>query len=286
MRYWQPYGISDANAGYTNGNPTLGELASIPPAGAIEDPQREIVAAIAGTGQTASASDKGQLLKAIQYAWKRVGDVTEMLIDSTVHIRINTAHFLFGTGGAIIAADTGDTVDGAQLGASGFLNLSRNSNQCLTLRRRGGNGILAAFHRDGSSTVGSISATDTTTSFTTTSDERLKDFIGEADVDHARSIVLSHPVMEWTWNHVPGAPAAMGWGAQTLATVVPEAVAIGDDNPAARPGDPGFVGWGVDQSKLVPVLWAALAGEMSRTAALEARLDALEAELGGPPPDP
>ena len=38
MQYNQPYGISDPNAAYINGNPTTGTMGSIPPAASIEYP--------------------------------------------------------------------------------------------------------------------------------------------------------------------------------------------------------------------------------------------------------
>jgi hypothetical protein len=46
MQYNQPFGISDPNAGYINGNPEIGQQGSIPPAFSIEHDQREIVAVI------------------------------------------------------------------------------------------------------------------------------------------------------------------------------------------------------------------------------------------------
>jgi hypothetical protein len=46
MLYNQPYGVSDPNAAYINGNPSTGTMGSIPPAASIEFDQREIVAVI------------------------------------------------------------------------------------------------------------------------------------------------------------------------------------------------------------------------------------------------
>ena len=66
MKYNQPHGVADANAAYVNGNPATGVNGSIPPAAALEAPQREIVAAILGSGQTPSPDDSGQLWQAIQ----------------------------------------------------------------------------------------------------------------------------------------------------------------------------------------------------------------------------
>jgi hypothetical protein len=67
MQYNQPYGVSDPNAAYVNGNPSTGTMGSIPPAASIEYPQREIVAVIAAANLAApSNSDTSQMAKAIQ----------------------------------------------------------------------------------------------------------------------------------------------------------------------------------------------------------------------------
>lgn len=68
MKYNQPFGVSDPNAGYINGNPATGVQGSIPPAESIEYPQREIVAMIAGAGLAPDNGDLGQLLKALKLA--------------------------------------------------------------------------------------------------------------------------------------------------------------------------------------------------------------------------
>jgi phage-related tail fiber protein len=66
MKYQQPYGESDPDASYTNGDIGAGILGSIPPAAAIEHPQREIIAVIEAAGITPSEGDLEQLLAAIQ----------------------------------------------------------------------------------------------------------------------------------------------------------------------------------------------------------------------------
>lgn len=66
MLYNQPYGAA-ANAPYINGDPSIGLAGSIPPAEAIEYPQREIVNLITDAGlAAASNADLRQLGKAIQ----------------------------------------------------------------------------------------------------------------------------------------------------------------------------------------------------------------------------
>jgi hypothetical protein len=66
MRYQAPYGVSDPNASYVNGNPATGVEGSIPPAAAFEEPQREIVAMISLAGLSPSDGDLQQLAKASQ----------------------------------------------------------------------------------------------------------------------------------------------------------------------------------------------------------------------------
>ena len=66
MKYEQPYGVSDPNASYINGNPPTGTMGSIPPAASIENPQREVVNTISDAGLVPTDADLSQLAKAIQ----------------------------------------------------------------------------------------------------------------------------------------------------------------------------------------------------------------------------
>jgi hypothetical protein len=66
LLYHQPYGISDTNASYINGNPSTGTMGSIPPAASIEYPQREIVNLITDATMVPTDGDLHQLSKAIQ----------------------------------------------------------------------------------------------------------------------------------------------------------------------------------------------------------------------------
>ena len=66
MKYQPPYGITDPNAPYINGNPAAGIEGSIPPAASIEFPMREIVAAIQYSNFVPNDGDLQQLVKAIR----------------------------------------------------------------------------------------------------------------------------------------------------------------------------------------------------------------------------
>jgi hypothetical protein len=66
VRYVPPWGISDPDAPYVNGDPTIGRQGSIPPAAALEHPMRELVAVIAKSGITPSELDLSQLLQGVR----------------------------------------------------------------------------------------------------------------------------------------------------------------------------------------------------------------------------
>src|SRR5262249_37685414 len=66
MKYQQPFGISDTNASYINGDPSIGRAGSIPPAASIEYPQREVVNFISDSGITPVDTDLHQLAKSVQ----------------------------------------------------------------------------------------------------------------------------------------------------------------------------------------------------------------------------
>jgi hypothetical protein len=66
MKYQPPWGTSDPNGAYINGNPALGQQGSIPPAAAFEQPQREIVGVIEKSGFVTSDIDLLQLSRGIR----------------------------------------------------------------------------------------------------------------------------------------------------------------------------------------------------------------------------
>lgn len=64
MKYHQPYGVTDVDAPYLNGDPTIAREGSIPPAESIEYPQREIVNCITKNDFIPSDGDLFQLTRA------------------------------------------------------------------------------------------------------------------------------------------------------------------------------------------------------------------------------
>lgn len=73
MKYNQPFGISDPNAPYIDGNPPAGIQGSIPPAASLEFAQREVVNVITYAGLTPSNLDLTQLRQAIQAIFSASG---------------------------------------------------------------------------------------------------------------------------------------------------------------------------------------------------------------------
>jgi len=119
--------------------------------------------------------------------------------------------------------------------------------------------------------VGSITCTDTTTAFNTSSDARLKHAIS-ALAGALERVQALRPVA-FAWN----ADDSQGYGfiAHELQQIIPEAVtgepdAVGEDG-SIRPQ-------GVDHSKLVPWLTAALQETLVQLDALTARVAVLEAQ--------
>lgn len=66
MRYIPPFGVSDPDASYVNGDPTIGRQGSIPSAAVFENPQREIISVITNSNIVPSDADLEQLARAVR----------------------------------------------------------------------------------------------------------------------------------------------------------------------------------------------------------------------------
>ena len=137
------------------------------------------------------------------------------------------------------------------------------------------------FHNENGE-VGSISTSGTATSFTTSSDETWKNFIGEYSPLSAINIIKADPVREFNWKPERGGGYAVGWGAQTSYAVSSDLASKGGwfkDDTECAPDTEGavYVPWGVDQSKRTPYLWAAVSHLIDKLVETEGRLAALEA---------
>ena len=123
---------------------------------------------------------------------------------------------------------------------------------------RGNDGRALLFYRnDVPSTVGSVTLTTSSTAYNTSSDQRLKENI--ADADDAGSKIDAIQVRKFDWK-VDGSHQDYGMIAQELETVAPEAVSGDADSEEMM---------GVDYSKLVPMLIKEIQSLRNRVAQLE-----------------
>lgn len=169
----------------------------------------------------------------------------------------STGQFLLGTTAA------GGTAAAIQFsGGLGTIGLSM-----LDTNAAAGNDYPHGFYRSGT-LVGSISTFLTGTAFNTSSDKNLKTLDETRTLDSGE-IVDSVSPHEFTWN-LTGEPD-FGFFAQELnaatGDTIPGAVSIG--SPDEEFGTPEYRNWGVDLSKLVPVLWAEIQSLRKRVAQLE-----------------
>jgi hypothetical protein len=121
----------------------------------------------------------------------------------------------------------------------------------------------------GATNTGSISTNGTSTSFNTSSDYRLKeDWVAVVD---ASTRVNALKPLNFAW--IASGERVDGFLAHELAEVVPEAV-TGEKDAVDAEGKPVYQG--IDQSKLVPLLTAALQEALVKIESLTARVSALE----------
>jgi hypothetical protein len=127
-----------------------------------------------------------------------------------------------------------------------------------------------AFNATGAVKTGSITTNGTTTSYNTTSDYRLKEDVVPMSGALAKIAALNPVTYKWKSN----GSAAQGFIAHELQAVVPDAV-VGEKDAVDDGGKPLYQG--IDQSKLVPLLTAALQEAVAKIGALDTRIAALEA---------
>ena len=151
------------------------------------------------------------------------------------------------------------------------LYVSASTNPALRLNVNYDGGIVD-FRRSGSAnTVGSIAVTTTSTAYNTSSDYRLKENVvsltGAAD--------RLNQLQVHRFNFIADPEATVdGFLAHEAQSVVPECV-TGTKDEVDDEGNPVYQG--IDQSKLVPLLTAALQESLGRIETLETKVAALEA---------
>jgi hypothetical protein len=185
----------------------------------------------------------------------RGGDVLaeKMRINSSGRVLVNATSDVGGNNPAF-------TVNAAAAGVFGNIMESRWT------------GTASIYHllvRNGNGLVGGINSSGSTTSFLTSSDYRLKDTI--APMAGALSLIQQLKPVTYKWK--ADGSSGQGFIAHELQAVVPECV-TGEKDAVDAEGKPKYQG--IDQSKLVPLLTAALQEALAKIDSLTARITALE----------
>jgi hypothetical protein len=165
----------------------------------------------------------------------------------------------------------GNTTTGIGIEASsGAVFISRANeagNLWLNSNAASGSATTASFMRSGT-TVGTISTTTSATAYNTSSDYRLKKNIAAV----TDGITRLQQLKPSRFNFIADlAKTVDGFLAHEAAEVVPECV-TGEKDAVDTDGNPVYQG--IDQSKLVPLLTAALQETVAKIESLEARLTA------------
>jgi hypothetical protein len=145
---------------------------------------------------------------------------------------------------------------------------TRSDGTPLFVKRYTSTGVLAQFNYS-TNTVGNISTNGTSTAYNTSSDYRLKEDV-QPMVGSVGRLMALKPV-NFAWK-VDGSRVD-GFLAHEAQEVVPECV-TGEKDAVDDEGNPQYQG--IDQSKIVPLLVAALQEALTKIEALEARVAALE----------
>lgn len=132
------------------------------------------------------------------------------------------------------------------------------------------NTSFAMYLQNGGAGVGSISYTNTATAFNTSSDHRLKENV----VPLSTAIDRLQDLKPVRFNFIVDPNKTVdGFIAHEVQAVVPEAI-TGTKDEVDDDGNPVYQG--IDQSKLVPLLTAALQEALTKIEMLETRIAALE----------
>ena len=174
---------------------------------------------------------------------------------------------MIGTTASNYPSTTGTTISPVSL------TVSRDSGSPMDLNRGQNDGQIIGFRRS-SSTVGSISVSSSATAFNTSSDYRLKENVETLSGAITRVKSLKPKRFSWIVDEEDSANVD-GFLAHEAQAVVPEAVTGAhnevddDDNPVMQ---------GIDQSKQVPLLTAALQEAIAEIDVLKTKVAALEAD--------
>jgi len=186
------------------------------------------------------------------------GAPERMRIDSSGNVLVGTTN------------TNSNTEDGLRLfGGAKYASFTRNGGSPLALVRRSNGGEILEFFYN-STKVGTVSISTTNTSYNTSSDYRLKENVVEV-TDGIDRVKLLKPSR---FNFIADPDKTVdGFLAHEVSDIVPEAI-TGIKDAVDADGNPEYQG--IDQSKLVPLLTAALKEAITEIESLKARVATLE----------
>jgi len=186
----------------------------------------------------------------------------------------NTPRITLKENGNILFQKTGESLnlEGLQFVTTSGVGITKESGAPLTLNRQTDNGNAIEFYRGTTSTlgslVGSVSVTTTSTAYNTSSDHRLKENVAPL----INGITRLQQLKPNRFNFIADPDKTVdGFIAHEVQDIVPEAI-HGEKDAVDDEGNPIYQG--IDQSKLVPLLTAALQEAVAKIETLEARLTA------------
>jgi len=210
-----------------------------------------------------ATSGAGEYAGAVQYSHS--DNALIFSSNSVARMRIDSSgNLLVGKTSASI------DVDGFMVHNSDYINSTNTSGSAAYFNRKGTDGDIVNFQNDGSS-VGSISVSGSSTAYNTSSDYRLKENV--VDLTGASARVNQLDVKRFNFIADDTNTLVDGFLAHEVADVVPEAI-TGTKDAVDDDGNPEYQG--IDQSKLVPLLTAALQEALTEIASLKTRVQALE----------
>lgn len=210
--------------------------------------------------------------------WLRVfaTGTTAALLFSASEIELDGDFDLDGSGDVlgdwVVNGAIAVTGDFSATGAAAGLNLRDAANQFIRTSTTSTGNVdhFAIFNPNGQ--VGSARSNAGGSSWVTTSDERLKDFLPDYfDPERAIEAILADPVRHWHWK--TSGYYDVGWGAQTSFAIAERLGLPTFDFASEGVGDPGdedFAPWGMAQGDRTPYLWAAVTYLINKVRALEA----------------
>jgi hypothetical protein len=176
----------------------------------------------------------------------------------------NSERMRISNGGAIYFAATSEP--NSSVGGAAVIPLSNGALVRVSRTGTGYQGVMDFFNSNGG--VGSITTSGSATQFNTSSDYRLKENI-TAVTD---GIFRVQQLKPYRFNFIADPNNTVdGFIAHEVQDIVPEAIG-GTKDEVDDEGNPVYQG--IDQSKLVPLLTAALQEAIAKIESLEARLDA------------